>query len=490
MKKIRMIQFVTILTLMLFSVVSSANAQVSTPSEISQEQRREARIIQTIKDNHLEGKNQISNFDAVLTNQGARIVNYPATIDSIFPDPVLATAVALMLNKEVGDPVVKADLDAIKNISLFGGDLLDLTGLEELSELFSFTVMNNDISDVSYVDWSKIPNLEFLSFSNTKISDITTFDFSKLTSLTNLNLANNEIENINTDWSYLNRLRFLMLMNNKIKDVKSVNWAGLNDLMLIDLSNNQISDLSFKWTGMPALNSITLFSNQIASIKDADFSELTQMINVSIDMQQIVLDKEVRRDQLIIDNVAQNIAGNQIVVNASTNGVYDAVTGKIEWNNLSTTQQQVQYAWQEHIATTNGVQVSFNGTVTIPLATGFELTFKDYDGSILYQNELVEGANIVAPVVPERFGYVFTGWTPSLQVLMPAQATEYVATYAKEEIAAIQPTQDLGRTCQADGYPTGYYWNGTNCVIEPLYKVPNTGIKAAKKTSVQAQFDL
>ncbi|MEG2329945.1 immunoglobulin-like domain-containing protein [Anaerorhabdus sp.] len=35
---------------------------------------------------------------------------------------------------------------------------------------------------------------------------------------------------------------------------------------------------------------------------------------------------------------------------------------------------------------------------------------------------------------------------------------------------------ESGRTCQDDGYPEGYYWNGIGCIAPSGYKVPNTGV--------------
>lgn len=41
----------------------------------------------------------------------------------------------------------------------------------------------------------------------------------------------------------------------------------------------------------------------------------------------------------------------------------------------------------------------------------------------------------------------------------------------------VKPVVEVGRTCQDDGYPNGYYWNGTSCVYPTAYKVPNTGVQ-------------
>lgn len=145
--------------------------------------------------------------------------------------------------------------------------------------------------------------------------------------------------------------------------------------------------------------------------------------------------------------------------------------------------------------------------------------FFDYDMSIVSASLVKYEAEIQKPDDPIREGCKFIGWyehnMQTRQLGEPRQATQqgtncdnpnvlnantlvtfpteisffpknYHAIY--EPIATVpepvvepkvEPTAkpNVERTCQDDGYPEGYEWNGVACVIVKQYTVPNTSYK-------------
>jgi hypothetical protein len=66
----------------------------------------------------------------------------------------------------------------------------------------------------------------------------------------------------------------------------------------------------------------------------------------------------------------------------------------------------------------------------------YSITFIS-DGDTLMSDRLESGTPIVAPEVPDKEGYTFTGWEPELAETMPAHDVTYVAVYEPNAYAII-----------------------------------------------------
>jgi len=67
--------------------------------------------------------------------------------------------------------------------------------------------------------------------------------------------------------------------------------------------------------------------------------------------------------------------------------------------------------WEETIPATMPAQnVEIHGTTSEIIPNSYTVTFKDWDGTVLSTQQVVEGEDAVAPAVPGREGYTFTGW--------------------------------------------------------------------------------
>lgn len=59
----------------------------------------------------------------------------------------------------------------------------------------------------------------------------------------------------------------------------------------------------------------------------------------------------------------------------------------------------------------------------------YNVTFTDYDGTVLKTETLTYGENVEAPEDPSREGYTFTGWEPKYEMTVPGHDVTYVAQY-------------------------------------------------------------
>lgn len=192
-----------------------------------------------------------------------------------------------------------------------------------------------------------------------------------------------------------------------------------------------------------------------------------------------------------------------------------------------------------HQDTVDGRLVTADGNLVLKMyfeRNTFHYTFKNH-ASVEIQNVAVKfGATLTAPEAPVRDGCRFEGWViedpgtvsggacstvgapvgsvgaaVNREIGVGEQAQRYVPVYSVgepnppvEPVNPVDPvdpvnpvnpgevfelvltakarssvsgSQNKGRSCQDDGYPKGYVWNGVACVVQGSYKVPNTGVK-------------
>lgn len=90
---------------------------------------------------------------ALLAQPGFTVAVYaapgpPAPINQIFPDPVMAEYIRSTLGKaSVGDIVTQEELDMIENVSSLGAEAKDISGIEYLRNLHSFSAHGTQIEN-------------------------------------------------------------------------------------------------------------------------------------------------------------------------------------------------------------------------------------------------------------------------------------------------------------------------------------------------------
>ncbi len=125
--------------------------------------------------------------------------------------------------------------------------IVDLSGIEELTELNTLLLHTNQISDISPL--ANLTALTKLWLHNNQISDIS--PVTNLTALTELWSSANQINDV-SPLSNLIALTGLGLHTNQIGDIAPL--ANLTALTELWLYNNQISDIStiLNWTNLPS----------------------------------------------------------------------------------------------------------------------------------------------------------------------------------------------------------------------------------------------
>ena len=161
------------------------------------------------------------------------------TVD--IPDPNLRAAIEAALNKQVGSPITKADIENLTHLQARQRTIRILTGLELATNLESLNLADNSISDISSLMW--LTKLTSLELNNNSVSDISSLQH--LTHLRSLGLSGNGLSDLSAlvpVLSGLINLTELNLSENGIRDISAL--AILTTLPSLNLSNNSILDIS------------------------------------------------------------------------------------------------------------------------------------------------------------------------------------------------------------------------------------------------------
>ncbi|WP_448523986.1 leucine-rich repeat domain-containing protein [Pseudothermotoga sp.] len=154
-----------------------------------------------------------------------------------FVDLNLEKAVRSALKISSDQPITRADMARLTNLSVRNKSIQNLSGLECAINLKELRLNNNQISDLCPL--STLTNLKWLYMDNNQISDI--LPLANLFNLHTLSLSNNRISDIQP-LSNLTNMEWLDLSNNQIGDISPL--ASLTNLKWLILNNNQISDIS------------------------------------------------------------------------------------------------------------------------------------------------------------------------------------------------------------------------------------------------------
>ena len=131
------------------------------------------------------------------------------------PDPNLRQAISEVLDLPASEPITQQEMETLTKLEASRRGIINLTGLENATNLRSLELQRNPISDITV--FAHLTNLIVFNLWGCQISDI-----SALRNLTNL--------------------RSIVLGNNQISDISPL--AGLTNLTTLQLHRNQIVDFS------------------------------------------------------------------------------------------------------------------------------------------------------------------------------------------------------------------------------------------------------
>ena len=187
----------------------------------------------------------------------------------------------------------------LKGIGRWGGEIVDLRPLANLTSLWVLQFPYNQVSDITALE--NLENLRALDLNSNQVSDITALE--NLTNLRRLLLASNQVSDI-TALRNLTKLQALVLHSNQVSDITALgNLENLRELNLVlnqisditalenlinlrhlDLNSNQISDIT-AFPNLENLRVLYLAGNQISDI--TTFPNLTKLQALNLNYNQI-----------------------------------------------------------------------------------------------------------------------------------------------------------------------------------------------------------
>ena len=218
-----------------------------------------------------------------------------------FPDPNLEQAIREAINKPTGD-IYESDLVGLTQLDASNRGILDLTGLENCTNLETLDLYGNQISDISPI--SSLTHIRALTLAGNQIRDIA--PLSRLTILRDLHLGANQIRDI-TPLASLTNLESLLLYGNRISDISSL--RRLINLKLLILWSNQISSIS-QLEDLVNLQELSLAFNQITDISPlSSLSRLANLWNLQLQGNQI---RDIRPLSRLVALKALSLENNKI----------------------------------------------------------------------------------------------------------------------------------------------------------------------------------
>lgn len=252
---------------------------------------------------------------------------------------------------------IKDNNGAIENLSnlvtlnLSGTGMSNINCINKLSELGYNNILILDISDNSGLKnidgLENLTNLQSLSLANDNLSQDKISKIKELVNLTTLNINSNQVENLDII-SNLEQLKYLYFNNNNVKDLEKLKNKVFYEL---EFMGNKIKDIS-PLSAHRTINNLKMDNNQIEDVTVLSRISMSNEQNLSVTGQKIVkmLEQDITGEMSIqlpqIFKASQE-SGNKIYSNAElllTNCTLDGDSQNIiiDTNNLNDDVAQVE----------------------------------------------------------------------------------------------------------------------------------------------------
>ncbi|MET3195140.1 leucine-rich repeat domain-containing protein [Gottfriedia sp. OAE603] len=246
--------------------------------------------------------------------RGASVKSIKKTIQEIFPDPNLSLVIANYLGLQVTSKVSEEQLASIINLDHASGkNIVNLSGVEYLSNLKSANLSQNQISDVSPL--SGLINLKNVNLASNKINDA-----SPLVHLLNLTLCNLSDQKIVLSQGTI-RIPTTYYLKNPDGSTPGLNWSYGTGRF----ENNQITwsspgDNKLTWNTIVTIGqAITTFSGQISQYTKGFLAFQTVPETISFQTSTITSNETlIQRNESIWNmKVSSDLPGSKWILTAS-----------------------------------------------------------------------------------------------------------------------------------------------------------------------------
>ncbi|MEM9156506.1 MAG: leucine-rich repeat domain-containing protein [Cyanobacteria bacterium P01_F01_bin.33] len=224
-------------------------------------------ILAFVSSNVLVPRGDILSASDIVAIPGVTIPGQQGTTIA-FADPNLEAAVRASLNISSG-PIPAADAARLTFLNASDRNVTSLQGIENLINLNSLFLFNNDIEDLTPL--AGLTELEELGLFGNIVSDLS--PISSLPNLEILDIRSNQVSSI-SDLSSLPKLRELELGRNPLTNFTSL--GSLAQLEILNLSISEIDDLSIL-SPLTSLTELNLDFTEISS-----YAPLSNLDNLEV----------------------------------------------------------------------------------------------------------------------------------------------------------------------------------------------------------------
>lgn len=365
---------------------------------------------------------------------------------------------------------------------------LNTSNVTNMSNMFAFSMGITDV-DMSTWDTSKVTDMSYMfsachgltdvDLSHLDTSSVTTMVgmFRFCTNLTSLNLSTwntSNVTNIESMFYYCRSLPTIDINQWDVSKVTSLTsvFGYCSELQTIDLTNwdvSSVTSMTQLFEACSSLQTLDLNTWNTSSVTSLHltFMGCSMLTELNIDRWDISSVERMNYTfsgctSLTDFNISQwDTSKTQTMIRVFGDCKSLKTLDLSNWNLSSEFRDNAQMfagAYIEEIIVGPNFRIASATELNVPTSNDVYTGQWEYvpTKTLLTQAEL----HTQAGVIPGKYVWKKRDLNP---VIVPNPI--------------VKPDLDLGRTCQDDEYPAGYYWNGTACVLASGYVVPNTGVQ-------------
>lgn len=294
--------------------------------------------------------------------------------------------------------------DYVQNTINGGNDVLTDATLASIVTVDISYGQYGDIADLTGIEY--FTNLKTLSCSENKI---TSLDLSKNTQLTRLTCQNNLLTSLN-----LSGITGLVMFYAQENQLSSLDLSGNTGLSMVHCENNKLTSLDL--SGMTGLKTLYCDNNKLTSLDVSD-SPLLSYINCHYNSLYDIVLGSAAPAEIYGQNQSLTVP---VAFDQASNTYKSKQPFPLDGSHsLSFTGPGISYdngfflsddpTASDTFKTSLGSGEPLSGTITLTISS-FNVSFVDWDGTVLKSDPVEEGRAATAPADPARDGHTFTGW--------------------------------------------------------------------------------